>query len=541
MQKNEAIRLGQLMRGEAERGMQEIRCRGYPRPFYISFLARDVQRWELKASFGGLLVDHQQRQRKCHCDVRVGSYRQDQMQDGGLLDSDEKESLSYVDLPFGKSAPSIQHGLWRQAEIRYREAVEALAEKKSSELTYLDRHRQLPSWQRLAGIQDVRWRGLPPVDQPYWRQFVERTSRLICEYPDIKESSVRLEVRDGTTVFVNSEGSLIIQRKPLWNLSCYLWMLPSHGDALSWTLNKFVTDPAEMPTPRRFRQEIRQTIQTLNTLAAAPTLRSYSGPVLLDPVPAGLLIHEALGHRLEGNRLLCAGEGQTFRDSRRKVIAPNFLTIEDDPRLEHYEGKSLVGHYHYDDEGVPAQRASLVSHGKLQGFLTSRAGITRQHASNGHGRNECGLQTMSRMAVTRIVSENGVSDSQLKAQLIEEVKRQGLPYGVRILAATGGETTTDAYNFQAFLGEINLAARVYPDGREELIRGVDFVGTPLNASRLVIAAGSRYAVDNAYCGAESGWIPVSTISPAVLVSHLELQAKADTPYNQPCYPMPWEM
>ena len=130
------------------------------------------------------------------------------------------------------------------------------------------------------------------------------------------------------------------------------------------------------------------------------------------------------------------------------------------------------------------------------------------------------------MAVTRVISENGKSDAEMKQALIEEVQRQNLPYGIRILSATGGETATESYNFQAFLGEINMAARVFPDGREELVRGVDFVGTPLNATRTVAAAGNRYEVDNAYCGAESGWVPVSTISPSLLITHLELQAKS---------------
>ena len=262
---------------------------------------------------------------------------------------------------------------------------------------------------------------------------------------------------------------------------------------------------------------------------------------MLDPVPAGLLIHEALGHRLEGNRILCSGEGQTFRDSLNQKILPPYLTIEDDPRLERFQGISLVGHYQYDDEGVPAQNAELVRRGVLKGFLTSRAGIKRRHQSNGHARSERYERPMSRMAVTRVFSENGLNDDELKRRLIEEVIRQDLPFGIRVLSATGGETATEAYNFQAFLGEINLAARVYPDGREELVRGVDFVGTPLNATRTIIAAGNRYEVDNAYCGAESGWVPVSTIGPSLLISHLELQGKTDTPYKQPCYPIPWKV
>jgi hypothetical protein len=144
------------------------------------------------------------------------------------------------------------------------------------------------------------------------------------------------------------------------------------------------------------------------------------------------------------------------------------------------------------------------------------------------------------MGVFIVEAEKGLTDDELKRALLDEIRRQKAPFGVRIIEASSGETATDAYNFQAFLGEVSLASKIYPDGREEWIRGVNFVGTPLNAIHGIIAAGRRQEVDNAYCGAESGYVPVSTISPALVVSELELQAKPDTPYTQYTFPGPWE-
>ncbi len=144
------------------------------------------------------------------------------------------------------------------------------------------------------------------------------------------------------------------------------------------------------------------------------------------------------------------------------------------------------------------------------------------------------------MGLTIIESENGLGDRALRQILLDEIRRQQVPYGIRIIEASSGETATEAYNFQAFLGEINLASKVFPDGREEWIRGVNFVGTPLNAIRGIVAAGKRHEVDNAYCGAESGYVPLTTISPAIVVSELELQSKADTPYSPYTLPIPWE-
>ena len=275
-------------------------------------------------------------------------------------------------------------------------------------------------------------------------------------------------------------------------------------------------------------------------IAAAPTIRAYSGPVLLDPRPAGLLMHEALGHRLEGSRLLSSGEGQTFKDSLGESLLPEAISMRDDPTLTEWDGHSLVGHYVYDDEGAPASTANLVQRGRIRGYLATRAATHKRHRTNGHARNEAFERPMSRMGVTVVEAEDPVSDGELKRRLIEEVKRRKLPYGIHVLDADSGETATKSYDFQAFLGEIRAATRVYPDGREEYVRDVSFVGTPLNAIRSIIAAGARHEVDNAYCGAESGAVPVSTISPAFLVESLELQSSARTPHAPHTYPMPWD-
>jgi predicted Zn-dependent protease len=369
---------------------------------------------------------------------------------------------------------------------------------------------------------------------------VERASVVPKRFPDVKDARVEFEADHVCRIFVSSEGARQIQCQPIWSLECYLWLLSERGDGIPWTIKHIVADPAELPSRRRFQGQIRRTVDVLRRLAEAPTLRSFCGPALLEPIPAGLLVHEAVGHRLEGNRLLASGEGQTFKGSVGKQILPSFLSIRENPRLERFEGRSLIGHYRFDDEGVEARDTPLVVRGTLKRFLTTRTGISRRHHSSGHARSAYHQRPISRMGLTLIEPENGLSRRALRETLLAEIRRQNAPYGIRIIEATSGETATDAYNFQAFLGEINLASKVFPDGREEWIRGVNFVGTPLNAIGSIVAAGDRLEADNAFCGAESGYVPVTTVSPALVVSELELQSKADTPYSPYTFPIPWE-
>lgn len=533
-------RLADVAAEEIDRALTAMASRKNPSIFHISHLVRDEERLRLEARFGALHRDQVTHRRNCYTDVRVGSPKRDQVLEGGLDDnSTDDESYGYVNIPVGNDPEAFRHALWRLTDARAREAEDAWLRKRAQELTYLNVNRHLPAFEPLPAHEDLEFERLPAIDHDHWRDYVVRASAVARKYPLIKNAHVDLQVRHQTRIYVSSEGRRIVDRSPYWTLEGYLWLLSEKGDGLPWSIVHTVRDPAELPDLRTFKKEIRDKIALLEDLSRAPLVRSYSGPVLLEPVPAGLMVHEALGHRLEGNRLLSLGEGQTFRDSVGKTVLPEFLTIYDDPTIYEYDGRSLVGHYRYDDEGAEAQPAPLIDGGKLVGFLTSRTPIAKQHHTNGHGRARFHERPISRMGVTVLETSAGLPESELRARLIEEVKKQGLPFGIRIIHASGGETTTESYDFQAFLGEINLASRIYPDGREELIRGVNFVGTPLNAARAIVASGDAPQVDNSLCGAESGFVPVTTISPALIVEHLELQSKSETPYTQYTYPIPW--
>ena len=540
MDRQTALWLSRVAGLELRRAMRQMKVPGFPGPYYISYLLRDEERWSIKAKFGALKDCSHERSRNVFADVRVGSYSYDQVRDGGVIDNDQDaESYGYVDLPFGNNRDGVRHGLWRLTDARFREALEALLDKKSRELTFLNPARKFKAFERRKPKVDLGWTPFPEVDVDYWTRFVERASALLKGFPDIKDGEAVFEADHLCRVFVSSEKVRLIECHPVWSVECYMWLLTPDGEGLPWTVKHTVADPAELPSLRSFQSEIRRTVEVLRRLATTPTLRSFCGPALLEPVAAGLLVHEAVGHRLEGSRLWASGEGQTFRDSLGKPILPEFLSVRDNPCLASYDGRSLIGHYRYDDEGVPARDTELVVRGTLKQFMSTRCGIAKRHRSTGHARTAYHQRPISRMGLTVVEADGALDRRKLRRRFLEEIKRQRAPFGIRIIEASCGETATDAYNFQAFLGEITLASKVYADGREDWIRGVNFVGTPLNTIRSIVAAGNRPVVDNAYCGAESGYVPVTTISPSFLVSELELQSKADTPYTPYTFPIPW--
>ncbi|MFK7987193.1 MAG: metallopeptidase TldD-related protein [Sandaracinaceae bacterium] len=533
-------RLADALEGEAHRAMSELKAPGHRRPYFVSYLVRDVaQRW-FAARFGTLMTRETRRWRRGYADVRLGSYRTDHVRDGGLGDNNSKaESFGYGLLPIGTQLDGVLHGVWQLTEARYREAAEDWLDKRAESLHYRDENAGMQAFERRPPTQYAAVSTLRAIDDEAWVRFVEKASAIGKRATGIYGCEVELSVRDTTRVFVSTEGSRVLDTARVYQLTAMLDYASEAGVTVPWTLSWFVRDPDELPDLSAMKAAMRRAFRTMKEIAAAETLRAYSGPVLLDPRPSGLLMHEALGHRLEGSRLLSPGEGQTFRGALGVQLLPESISLSDDPTQTHFEGRSLVGHYSVDDEGVPSLPTELVRGGFIRGYLSTRAGIGPRHHSNGHARSEAHERPISRMGVTFVEAADALSDAEMKARLLEEVKRRGLPFGIHVLQADSGETATSSYDFQAFLGQIRAAKRIYLDGREEWVRDVSFVGTPLNAVRGIVAAGGRREVDNSYCGAESGAVPVSTVSPALLLESLELQSSARSPHAAHTYRLPW--
>ena len=184
----------------------------------------------------------------------------------------------------------------------------------------------------------------------------------------------------------------------------------------------------------------------------------------------------------------------------------------------------LLGYYPFDDEGVPAEDVHLVDHGVLKTFLMSRSPLINIPHSNGHGRRQLGYVPVARQGNLIVTSSNTMTNAQLRQKLIELVKQQGKPFGLLIDDIAGGFTFTGRGHPQAFQVPPLVVYKVFPDGRpDELVRGVDIVGTPLVSLTKIVATGDTPEIFNGYCGAESGSVPVSAVAPAILISEMEVQ------------------
>jgi predicted Zn-dependent protease len=286
-------------------------------------------------------------------------------------------------------------------------------------------------------------------------------------------------------------------------------------------------------------QAIRKLAGELTALVDAPVVDPAVVPAILSGRAAGVFFHEIFGHRVEGHRQKDVTEGQTFANSVGTQVLPDFLSVVFDPTLRRVGDQDLLGWYRYDNEGVKAQRVAVVEDGIMKTFLMSRAPIPGFPQSNGHGRRAAGQEVVSRQSNLVVESARQVGEARLREMLVEELRRQGKPYGYYFERVTGGYTTTGRSGVQAFKVIPLVVYRIYADDRpDELVRGADLVGTPLAAFSRIVATGETPEVFNGYCGAESGNIPVAAVSPALLVSEIEIQKTESSQDRPPILPRP---
>ncbi len=278
---------------------------------------------------------------------------------------------------------------------------------------------------------------------------------------------------------------------------------------------------------------------TLKQLRDAPLMTTYSGPAILSGEASGVFFHEIFGHRVEGHRQKDPDDAQTFKSSIGEKIISDIITVEFDPSINKMKGKNLSGYYQFDDEGVKGQKVDVVTNGIFKNFLMSRSPIQGFSYSNGHGRREPGNKAVSRQSNLIIKSNNEKTLPELRKLLIEEAKKQDKEFGLYFVEVQGGFTFTGRTIPNSFNVNPLLVYKIYTDGRpDEIVRGVDLIGTPLTTFANITAAGDDFEVFNGICGAESGGVPVSACSPSLLVSKIEVQKKKKSQAKLPILPAP---
>ncbi|HYS79341.1 MAG TPA: metallopeptidase TldD-related protein [Anaeromyxobacteraceae bacterium] len=531
------------MEQEASRSMQRLHIAGYEPPFFLSYQLKDLRQEEVNGRFGAVIDDGSRHDRRLYADVRVGSYEldssgRDPMQ--AFLGEEGQTWSAPRDAPLDDDPQALRNALWLVTDEKYKEALSSYFKKKSKGVYRAEDTERAPSFTREPPQRQVDPPRAFSFDRPRWRAEVRRLTALFREHPTVFEASVKVTGEKQVRWFTSSEGAALVTEEVLFGVHVQAVARAEDGQLLENSRDFYARSEAALPDAEKLAREVRALILELEALRVAPVVDPYTGPAILAPEATGVLFHEAVGHRLEGERQDDDKEGQTFKGQIGKPVLPAFVTIADDPTLRAAGEVALNGSYAYDDQGVPARRTVLVEDGVLRTFLLSRRPVKPFTRSNGHGRSQGALPPVARMGNLVVSSRKQVPMTELRRLLVEEAKRQGKPYGLVIQDITGGNTNTMSYGYQAFKGTPRLVYRVdVATGKQELVRGVELVGTPLSSINKLLATGDELRAFNGFCGAESGYVPVSTVAPAVLIGEIELQRVARANERSPILPAPW--
>ena len=502
---------------ELDRSRAQLKMDQVAAPYYIEYRVNDVEEYQAEAAFGAVRESQRVRYRVLRVVVRIGDYKQDSYYNQGMGETNI--------LPLDDDPIALRHQIWLATDEAYKAAGEAFTEKQAALKQFSADLSPVDDFAKAPIVADVEPTVALKVDDAKWKKTLEDVTSLYRQYPDVQSVSASARFSAINEYLVNSEGTVTRSGKKTYNIGFNSSAQAADGMRLSRNPFWMFADAKELPTHDALLADARKTLDTLVALRQAPIVEEeYRGPVLFAPDAATDVVASLVGANVLGRKPQLGRPNRTvgaFATSFKTRVLPNFLTVVDDPTLHDFQGKSLVGTYEVDDDGVKAQPVTLVDNGTLVNYLVGRQPIRDFPSSNGHGRAGAGAYPAPNLGVLVLKSKEAQSPEELKKRVIQMITEQGKPYGYRVETLGAGNSP-------------RLLYRVYPDGHEELVRGAVFSELDVRALRSdLIAVGNDPEVSN-----RSGGIATTVISPSLLFDELEVK-RADTSKDKlPDYPAP---
>ena len=533
-----------LLKEELAQQMKELKGEEFP-PYHMNYRVIDVTSSVVSASFGALMNSQQYRSRTLVPQIRLGDEKLDNFrfnQMGAAMSRYQGPSVARLPLDEENNEDAVRQAIWDEVNNRYKFAVDMYQKTKAESSVNVEEEDKAPYFSE-AKVEKYYEAPLPAekmtIDMDQWAARMKEISAVFKNQPGIMKGDAIMIYTVERRYFVNNEGTEVVQNLPYARIMVFGETKADDGMELPLNLSYFAYDPADLPANDKIIADAKEMVKTLEALRVAPVVDPYTGPALLSGPASGVFFHEIFGHRIEGQRMKSENDGQTFKKMVGQLVLPADMHVYDDPTLRKYAGEDLNGFYKYDDQGVKAERVDVVVNGKLNDFLMTRTPIDGHPRTNGHARASDGFDPVSRQSNLVIETSNPKTPEELRQLLIEEVKKQGKEYGYFFKEVTSGFTFTGKGATNSFNVTPLEVYKVFADGRpDQLVRGVDLLGTPLSMFSNIIYAGNDVRVFTGMCGAESGSIPVTAISPTILVNKVETQRKAKSQDILPILPAP---
>jgi predicted Zn-dependent protease len=524
------------MKDELARSMAQLKLDGEAGPYYISYQVEDTSLAIIAAESGAITSSIENRSRSMRIDLRVGSYTQD---NSNYLSSTNISSIIGGSvggrLPLDDDYYGLRRGFWLATDRAYKASIETLSKKKN----YLQNTVQtdsLPDFAKGDAIARLAPEKAFVINKEEWDQRVGQIAKLLTGQPDIQRSRVVLNVRIVNSYYVNSEGAVVVEPNSIARLNISASTQAEDGMPLN-SFRSYTARPEGLPEKAKIESDIKNMISELLAARTAPLAESYSGPVLFVGQAAGELFNQGFSGFLAARRQpisdslsINRSQENPFLEKINMKVAANFLSLKAVPKLKNYGPQPLLGSCEIDDEGVPCQDVSLVENGILKNLLSSRTPVKGFMKSNGHYHGNAIAPS-----IVQITSTNKKPLQQLKRELVIAAKEEGFAFGYIVYGLTSvGDAVNSASDMlstllsrqggspeptQFRLSNPYAVYRIYEDGREEPVRGIEFGSINITALRNILATSDDEII---YSFPVTGH-EATVITPSLLVGGIDMK------------------
>ena len=533
------------MNDEMGRTMKKLRMEKLQKPYFAAYAINDNFHTGISCSFGGVIDVSTYAYRQVKAQVRIGDSSFDSSTFVG------KDYWNYRpqtgSASFEDDYDNLRFSLWDATDRAYKQALERFSQKKAYKESKMikDVMDDLSHVQPSQYMEDAR---TDTIDVQLWRDRIKKLSAVFRKYPDIQDSDVNFNFSMFTRRFLDSGKTAFRVCYPRISIGFTARTQSKAGLKLSDSETLYFGSMDEIPPLEELTGKIEAFAEGMERLVNSSEMNAYIGPVIFEDQAAAEFFNQLLVRNVSFPKEIWVEEERN-RDSfysgafisrlGMRVTSP-FLSVEDDPLAERYNGAFLLGSYRVDDEGVPSQKVSLVRKGKLFDFYMGRAPVKDRKVSNGHGRNGFSEFTSGRPGNVFVEAEKTVTKAELKERLIKLCGELELDYCIIIRRMSPASSREE----KALLSPPVSAFKVYvKDGREEPVHGIDFTGVSFRALRDVTAASGGMYVYNYYQQGPSeynmGHVPASIITPSILVQEMEIKKTEKKPEKLPYLEHPY--
>ena len=565
------------MHDEMERARERLVLPGADKPFYIEYRLLDLDIRSISASFGALLSDTTSKIRLMSVDVRVGDYHLDSSnvvsEDGfrGFLGSSGQVGID-------RDYNSLRQDLWLATDQAYKAALTQMSLKQAF-LRSLTKPPEIDDFSQATPLVKIDPRIEPDWTSRHWDDEARSASGALTNFPDLSGARVHYYLIYATRYLMSSEGTTIRTSRSLAAIEAALGADAPDGMPLHNYYAAYAATPDGLPNAAAVSQALTERATELMATRSAPLVSDYTGPVLFDPQAAGSLLAQILGPSLSGARppLSATEDYDSFMERfggrnewtervGQRVLPAN-VSLVDDPTQSSFHGQPMIGNYPIDDEGVPAQRVTIVQNGLLRDLLMSRRPGPNFAVSNGHARSALLSDPQALSSNLFFQSNNELSPDALRQKFLASCKDDGLPWCLEVKRMDDPAISSlNQQDFSDFVGELGgdiasgarvplLLYRVYvSDGHEEPVRGGILEGLNMRSLRDILGVGSDAAVYDylqnpqdglagtalgSFGSAQgNGGIPSSMVAPSLLLDEVDVRGFHGEPRRLPLVPAP---